>query len=293
VRRALDHIVRHALFVLTNTEELADFIRPLNAGIVQLPTFFDFDVIAGVTAEQSTETRIGFAGSTSRVSDLEIVKPVIQPILEAYPDVVFEFAGVLPADLAPNDRIRFFDYQSDYASYIRFQVLRGWCIGLAPLIDNESNRCKTDNKYREYAACSIVGVYSDVRPYQRAVKNGVTGIIVENTSAAWLSALAGLLDDRAAMRQLGRNAEADARGRYCVGKIAAIWSDFFVRAERELQRRGTRPIAIVVTEPSLATKLSMLRLLATISYREGGMALVARRALRRIGRYLGLDVPAP
>lgn len=293
VRRSLDHVVRHALFVMTNTEELADFIRPRNAAIVQLPTFFDFDVIAGAVAEPTDEIRIGFAGSTSRVPDLEIIKPVIQPILDAYPDVVFEFAGVQPAGVETGDRIRFFDYQSDYVAYIRFQVLRGWLIGLAPLVDNESNRCKTDVKYREYGACGIVGVYSDLLPYRRAVRDGVTGIIAENTPAAWLQALTGLLDDIAATRRLGNNAVADVRERYCVDKVALIWSDFFIRADRELRQRGTRPVAIVVVEPSLRTRLSMLRLLVAISYREGGLTLIARRVSRRVARYLGIAARTP
>jgi glycosyltransferase involved in cell wall biosynthesis len=287
VRKILDRIVMNASCVLTNVNELADFIRPKNAHVACLPTFFDFSNIDDEVRQPTNEVRIGFAGSTSRLADLEIIKPLIDLILQRFPQAVFEFAGVAPEGIEFGERVRHFDYQNDYATYIRFQLNRGWRVGLAPLLDTESNRCKTDVKYREYAACGIAGIYSDVLPYQQSVTDGVTGIIVSNNTADWIQALSTLLENPATMLQLGQNAEIDARERYSVGKVAGIWAAFFIRTAREWQTHYTESLPITLTRPSLRHQLEMIHLLVFLSLQEGGVTLVAKRGLRKIGRMLG------
>src|SRR5690606_19026397 len=139
------------------------------------------------------EVRIGFAGSTSRGGDLRLIAPAIAPILKKYPEAVFEFAGTLPEGIAPSPRIRFFSYDDDYERFVRFQHARGWAIGLAPLTDHLANRCKTDNKYREYGGCGSAPILSNIPPYTDVVQPGVTGLLVANEADAWHAAIERLL----------------------------------------------------------------------------------------------------
>jgi hypothetical protein len=130
VRHSLEYAVSNADTIITNSKELASFILRFNDRIKVLPAFFDFDVIEGITAQPTDEIRIGFAGSPSRVDDLDIISPIINPILDRYPSVVFEFAGVFPKGVNASDRVRFFPHVTDYREFIRFQAGRNWAVGL-------------------------------------------------------------------------------------------------------------------------------------------------------------------
>ena len=79
VRRSLEYQVAHAEVVITNSIELAAFLQQFNDNISVLPSFFDFSLIPdlGEAYERNyEEVRIGFAGSPSRASDLDIVAPL-------------------------------------------------------------------------------------------------------------------------------------------------------------------------------------------------------------------------
>jgi len=71
----------------------------------------------------------------------------------------------------------------------------GWSIGVAPLRDTPFNRCKTDNKFRTFAAHAIAGVYSDVACYRESVRDGETGLIVRHDAEGFREAITRLMLD--------------------------------------------------------------------------------------------------
>jgi hypothetical protein len=160
IRQSLELAVTHAHRVLTNSEVLASYLHRFSTHLRVLPPFFDFSLIEDCAREQSEELRIGFAGSVTRSEDLQLIASVIEPVLYRFPNAVFEFCGVMPPGICSGPRVRFFEHTSSYADFIRFQARRNWAIGLAPLRDTSANRAKTNNKYREYGACGIAGIYS-------------------------------------------------------------------------------------------------------------------------------------
>jgi hypothetical protein len=72
-----------------------------------------------------------------------------------------------------------------------------WDIGIAPLESTDFFKAKTPAKYRDYGACGIAGVYSDVDTYREYVADGVTGLLAANEPEAWDVALRKLLLDGA------------------------------------------------------------------------------------------------
>jgi hypothetical protein len=72
-------------------------------------------------------------------------------------------------------------YFDDIGAYYRYLRTAGWTIGLAPLRDSDGNRAKTGNKYREYAALGIPGIYSDMPVYSSSVRHGETGYLAPHT----------------------------------------------------------------------------------------------------------------
>jgi glycosyltransferase involved in cell wall biosynthesis len=283
VRHALNEAVSHAHTVLLHSPELGQFLSSFNSEIEILPPFFDFHLIEGVTSEPSDEIRIGFAGSLLRVADLEIIRPIIPPLLEADTRVVFEFAGVMPRDVSAGDRIRFFPHVADYDTYIRFQASRGWAIGLAPLLDTEANRCKTDNKYREYGACRIAGVYSAIAPYQRSVRDGETGLLLGSSPSEWLEAVTDLIKDSERRSRLGERAFQDVYFRYKIETVAPRWADLF-RATKQSQ---PHPRALSGNPRMLRSRIARWKLGAGIAYNEGGLPLVLRKTIGKLREAFG------
>jgi glycosyltransferase involved in cell wall biosynthesis len=224
IRRSLETTIAGATGVLAHARELLPLLLAINSNTKIVPPSFDFGLIEGVVPEQTNELRIGFAGSSSRWLDLEIIAPIMNRVLDLHPQVVFEFAGVLPRSVPTTSRIRLFPHTPDYESFVRFQASRAWSLGLAPLHDTEANRCKTDNKYREYAACRIAGIYSGIPPYAGSVVPGVTGLLVENDPEAWFQAAKRLLSDPAERSRIGNAARDDVYSRYRISTVAPQWA---------------------------------------------------------------------
>lgn len=295
VRKTLDASVRGAAKVLTNTAPLARFLEHFNSSVDILPPFFDFSLIEGIEAESTDEIRIGFAGSPSRVGDLELIAPVIPVLLKKYPSVVFEFAGAMPPGVGVNDRVRFFPHTARYSDFIKFQAKRAWAIGLAPLVDNEANRCKTNNKFREYGACGIAGVYSAVGPYIDSVEDGLTGALVENSVEAWTQAICNLVASPEARSSLGSKARDIVREQYGVDKVAARWA-MSLREVSSSVHSSSPPMSIDVAAKKANTSRRVLlwksrttRLV--VAYQTGGVREVVNKcgrvAIRQVRKYRG------
>lgn len=159
--------------------------------------------------------RIGFAGSIDRTGDLAaILGEVLVELKARYGGRIhFEFFGAIPA-FAENLGATVIPYRDDYSAYRELLNGRKWDIGLAPMPDTPFHACKHYNKFVEYAAAGIVGVFSDVPPYDRLHGRTEAAVFCENSAQAWLAALGRLIDDRKAREALRRK----------VCEAARIWS---------------------------------------------------------------------
>jgi glycosyltransferase involved in cell wall biosynthesis len=284
VQDTLRLAVSQAHQTLTNSEVLASYLQRFTCRVSVLPPFFDFGLIEGCARPATAEIRIGFAGSSTRQGDLELVRPVIQPALDRIPGAVFEFCGALPAGVEPGPGVRFFPYVDSYADFIRFQAGRNWAIGLAPLRDTVANRAKTNNKYREYGGCGIAGLYSNIDPYRGCVEHGVTGFLVDGRPESWLWAIQRLAFDEPERRRMGERAAQDVRARHCVSSVAGAWVECIGKTRLELRRRPSHLARAYWTGAVLehaARKLRILGLQVEDAYRKGGAAMVVRRSARR------------
>jgi glycosyltransferase involved in cell wall biosynthesis len=284
VRQSLEFAVSHADQVLTNSEVLATYLQRFGSRVRVLPAFFDFGLIEGCIPERTSEVRIGFAGSATRANDLELIRAVIQPVLDRIPNAVFEFCGVMPRDIQPGERIRFFGHAASYADFVRFQAERNWAIGMAPLRDHPANRAKTNNKYREYGACRIPGVYSNMPPYQCSVEAGVTGLLVDPSSEAWLSAILLLAHRPEERRRIAAHAENDVRNKYSVVSVARTWDECIRETRAVLRRRPSHLIraylrGFVLLELSQGVRILWLQV--QDAYSRGGVRMVLSKTVQR------------
>lgn len=145
--------------------------------------------------DEDGPVKIGFAGSIDRSADFEtILSDVIKDLLFKYKQKIqIEFMGARP-EICTELELNHFPYEPSYEGYQQQMAKLKWDIGLAPIPDTPFHNCKHFNKYIEYGAFGIVGVYSGVMPYTRVIENGRNGILCENTKEAWIEGISKLID---------------------------------------------------------------------------------------------------
>jgi len=99
----------------------------------------------------------------------------------------------------------------------------GFDIGLAPMLDDDFHRSKTNTKFREYGACGIAGIYSNVALYASFVKDGETGLLAENRPEAWYHAMVRLVNDPELRARIGGSARREIQHLYSQERFQAVW----------------------------------------------------------------------
>ncbi len=178
--------------------------------------------------EPGRPVKIGFAGSVDRTADLEaILRDALARVKERYgARVQFEFFGAVPAFAKALDATSV-PYLESYDDYRRQLNDCAWDIGLAPMPDAPFYACKHYNKFCEYAAAGITGIYTDRPPYTFIPDRERLGRFCENTPDAWYAALCAEIDDdegREARRRRCSEYAAAALDPKTIGR--ALWEGF-------------------------------------------------------------------
>lgn len=217
--------------VTTTTETLAkvisDALRANNVekDIAVLPNYLDMEVWDRPKPQHySDEIRLMWAGGASHREDIKSIAPVIRRLAGEYKNLKFVFCG--------DDFTKLFEginYEHIYG--VEFEVWPGKLhsiqgdIAIAPLLDNEFNRCKSNLKYLEYSIAKMPGVYSSV-VYEKTVKDGVTGMIAHDNEEFYQKIK--LLIDRPDKRdQIKTRAYLDVRNNYSLANHWHEWLDTY------------------------------------------------------------------
>ena len=213
--------LKRADLVTVSTEYLKQAVKKdIGVESVVLPNSVDFtEPQFRINRTESNKVRFGWCGGATHGKDLEIIaedlatlhtmseaKGRYQLVLHGYVDNdvfwrkaagIFSFgnradAGALSVIHAAN----VFTYAQGYN---RFDV------ALAPLIDDEFNRCKSELKCIEAGAFGLPIIASDVVPYQLAKEKLGDGVIlVRNKRGAFLKEMKRLINNPDEVKERGR-----------------------------------------------------------------------------------------
>lgn len=227
-QRVYHEIIAGAHGVTVTTQELATHYSALNRNVHVVPNCIDFGIRewpAPVFRDTDALT-IGWTGSTSHLSDMNVLGAVIEAILEKYPHVRYghfahkDLLTYLSANFKiPADRVEivppvgFDEYPSRLTTFD---------IGLAPLMVSPFNMAKSPLKLMEYSAIGIPFVASKVAPYTRYTDQGVDGYVVGSTSE-WVSAISTLIEDTQLRRCMSDAACTKVREKHSIESGAAQW----------------------------------------------------------------------
>lgn len=150
-----------------------------------------------------------------------LLKDVLADIIDEFKDrVSFTFYGVAPRDgFLESPHIHYIPLMP-FDIFMKDFISRAADAALAPLDINHFTLCKSNNKFREYAARGLAGIYTDMPVYASCVENGRTGFLVPNRPEAWHEAMKKIIENPKATRNIGLAARKFAEDNYTMGKYA-------------------------------------------------------------------------
>jgi glycosyltransferase involved in cell wall biosynthesis len=174
--------------------------------IVSIPNTINFDLFKPFPKKPSDKIRIGWVTSSSHLNEIWMVKNIFNRLFKKYGDkILFVQLG----DIAELQKV-FNKDQMEFHRFIDISVYPlklaslNLDIGIAPLVDDEFNSCKSSLKWSEYASMKVPSVCSDMQPYS-CIEEGKTGFLAK-TEDDFVEKISKLIDDENLRREVGQNA---------------------------------------------------------------------------------------
>jgi hypothetical protein len=204
----LERYVRYASRVKVFSPFLAEKVRSLNPAVLLDTPCIDFSLLpVSPPARDPHKVKITYATARgSRDPFLALFVDDLRALLQKYSEQVeLHLFGEMLQPFADLPNVHCQPLNWDYPTFIHNLAESGFDIGLAPMNETPFNLSKTNTKLRDYGACRIAGVYSNVQNYAD-VQDGLTGLIVEQRPGAWIESLERLVLDARLRSDIQENA---------------------------------------------------------------------------------------
>ncbi|UNK19770.1 glycosyltransferase [Paenibacillus sp. N3/727] len=193
--------------------------------LVYFPGSVDFSILSGLKKNRKAEDKIviGYEGGRKPVAFEPVIK-ALDEVIRKYGDKVrIEFCGYAPEELTDKPQVSTEPYDENYKNFLKRLYRSSWDIGLAPLERTLLHDCKSNNKFREYSACRIPGIYTSSPAYEEWVQGKESGLIVSETSEEWYNAIVELIEQPELRQNIADHAEKVAWENFSVEACAERW----------------------------------------------------------------------
>ncbi|WP_252717122.1 glycosyltransferase family 4 protein [Herbaspirillum sp. B65] len=233
-KSGIEFSVKHAKAVVVSTEFLAAKYRELNAQVHVLPNYIDFDLFyRPVPQHQDPDGRIniGLLGSSIQPSNFALVDQALRALVERYgARLHIDFVGwECPQGWAGHPLTTFHTFVHQYVDYAAQLRQWNWDIALIPLASDQYNQCKSYIKWLDYSAAGIASIFSDVSVYNQVVTHDVTGLLMPNSSQAWLDAITQLIESPEKRHALAAAGQQEVREGFDLAAKAAHYNEVYSR----------------------------------------------------------------
>lgn len=170
---------------------------------------------------------VGYAAGNHHAFTFKLCEEAIQKILYNFPNVQVEMFFEPELAISKHPRFKLIVPQPSGRKYYTYMIKRNWDIGLAPLPNTEFHIHKSNNKYREYGALQIAGVYSDLVTYNYCIKNEYNGLLAKATTESWYTAIATLIENAGLRDTIISNSHRDASTTYSLPTVISQFREVF------------------------------------------------------------------
>jgi len=212
--------------VTTTTNYLAEKLKKYNDNVVVLPNYMDMDRWDVVKHRNTSDTiRIGWLGSVTHIKDLELIINPLRRICAEYPKVQILTVG----DMRTRELLKGLPVENMLG--VPFEVypsrLNGLRldIALAPLQDNEFNKCKSNIKWQEYTISEVPGIYSPTVYFHRGFEPSLG--LIARTEDQWYRCMKNLIESPDMRKGIVDNAYRMLKRKYNLSKEAHKWKEAY------------------------------------------------------------------
>lgn len=210
---SLTESVKCADHITVSTEPLKTALVGLNPNITVLPNYID-PKDWKFKRKKHKKIRIGWVWSPTHIPDMFVVWDALREIgkREDVEIVIFGTEIDVFKDIKTTN-IKGVDYQE----YPRVFMEAGIDISIAPLEDNDFNKCKSNIKWLESTMAGAAFIGSNIYPYEHSVKDGKTGYLAKNTSQ-WIKKMTNLIENPEYRAKMVENAKKEVLEKYTSGE---------------------------------------------------------------------------
>ena len=220
---AVKTTIEIADLVTTTTEYLANKLQQYNPNVIVLENYIDLERwdLEPKYKNESKCIRIGWAGSVTHIKDLEFIEEPVKKICKEFPNVQLVLVG------EPRAKEMFIGCNKEVQLGVPFTVwpkkLSGLRldIGLAPLIHNDFNKCKSRIKHYEYAINMIPAVYSPT-VYDEQHFDGYFGLVAPDKDR-WYACLRNLVQSKELREDIANSAYGFVKAHKSLEKHIDLW----------------------------------------------------------------------
>ena len=192
-----------------------------------MPNGIDFNTWDNLKGKKHPKgkIKIGWSGAASHNDDIKFIEKVVYQILDKYKNVEFFFQGGAPQFLVKkHPRIKCSQkWATPYVYPQRMKDLK-FDIGVAPLLDNNFNRAKSNLRWLEYSALKIPTVASKVEHFKTTIKDGETGFLCYEPEE-FFQRLCLVIEDEGKRKEIGNNAYNEIKKNFNVEKLAVNYRE--------------------------------------------------------------------
>jgi len=221
-------------YVQVTTPGMKQYYTQLHQKIYVLPNLYDPEYWIDNYPEPKPhdEIRIGGWFANAHWGNLRKLKDVITPILDKYPNVKFHLLTQVPDWWYGEQKkgrlvVHKFHNLANYAEYIKSI---GLDIGLAPLLDNHFNRCKSNIRWIEYSINHAATVASPIWAYNRdpqGIAKDRENIMFAKEKEDWIRILSELIENETLRKKIADQAHKDVVKYYSLENNVKIWADAY------------------------------------------------------------------
>ncbi len=191
-------IAKRARKVVGVNPFLVDWARQHNPDVRLIPTTIDPSRHRPPPERTArARTTLGWTGTRTTARYLEVVREALAEL-----DRTHDFTLRVICDTDPGFALKHYEFVP-WREKTEIEDLWPIDIGIMPVHDDGFSKGKVGFKAIQFSALEIPSVVSDIGSGREVVEDGVTGLVVENTTEAWVTALRRLIERPEERRRLG------------------------------------------------------------------------------------------
>lgn len=179
------------------------------------PNVVDWNLFNALPRPQIKHFNFLISGTPTHLGDWSLIEEPLAEILNMYQKRVKAiFFGEIPKNFLNHPSAQLVPFQTDYKSYAAILQRLDVQAALVPLENTTFNNCKSNIKWLEYSASGIVGLFSNIMPYSSCIRNGETGLLINDSKDDWFQGMKQLVENPASAAVIIDNARSEVREHY-------------------------------------------------------------------------------